>query len=254
MQARRLLYTFHAVAVKHDGIGSIGVMAQMLVGRTANVSAGTDRMTMDELTEGLDWILEHFVVVTAPEGATPKALIDEFVRIDQADRTAGGKGFDGILIDPWNQLSHEFNTREDLYLSEQLSLLRRVAKDRNWSVWVTAHPAGNVKDKNGKLVCPDAYSISGGKMWNNKADNVLAVYRPNFPEPTTELLIHKIKKQGRVGRPGTLTLTYNVPQSRYYPEVGDMEHPLEHVSFNAPGQPRRATDLPPSDFNKESPF
>jgi len=221
-------------------------MAQMLVGRTANLKFANSRMSLDELQKAIAWVYEHFVVVTAPEGATPKQLLDEFARLHAE------KPLDGVLIDPWNQLAHDWQSREDIYLSEQFGILKRFAIKHNVALLVTAHPAGQSKDKAGNLVRPDAYSISGGKMWNNKFDNVLAVFRPTFPDPETELWIHKIKKQGRVGQPGMLPLLYERPTFRYFPQVGDGQHPLEKVSFNAPGDPApewNANNLPASTFD-----
>ena len=206
-------------------------MAQMLVGRTANIKFENSRMALEELEKAIAWVYEHFTVVVAPEGATPKTLLAEFARLHEA------RPIDGVLFDPWNQLIHDFQSREDLYLSEQFSLLKRFAIKHDMALLVTAHPAGQVKDKHGKLICPDAYSISGGKMWNNKFDNVLAVFRPAFPDPDVELLIHKIKKRGRVGKPGTLELKYDLASSRYFPRFGDSRHPLEDASLNAPGPP-----------------
>lgn len=229
-------------------------MAQMLVGRTANIKFSTSRMALEELEKAIAWLYEHFVVVTAPEGATPKQLLDEFGRLHLL------QPLDGVLIDPWNQLSHNFQSREDIYLSEQYSMLKRFAIKNQLALVMTAHPAGNIKDKNGKLMVPDAYSISGGKMTNNKFDNVLACHRPAFPDPTTELWIHKIKKQGRVGKPGVLYLKYDIRQARYFPELGDQQHPLEAVSFNQPGPatppsvPYERLPLPASDFDQPAPW
>lgn len=221
-------------------------MAQMLVGRTANIKFADDRMSLQELERAIDWLGQHFFVVVASEGATPTQLMDSFAQIHAATP------LDGVLIDPWNQLSHNFQLREDIYLSEQYSMLKRFAIKHDMAVVMTAHPAGNVKDKNGKLICPDAYSISGGRMTNNKFDNVLAVFRSNFPDPAVELWVHKIKKQGRVGKPGTLNLTYDVKQQRYFPEYGDMQHPLDEVSFNKPGAKAGLQDLPASTFDNDT--
>lgn len=223
-------------------------MAQMLVGQTANITSKTGRMSQQQLTEAIEWLTQYFFVVVAPEGATPKQLLDAFEQIHDVTP------LDGVLIDPWNQLVHSFQSREDIYLSEQYSMLKRFATRLNLALVMTAHPAGSVKDKNGKLICPDAYSISGGRMTNNKFDNVLAVFRANFPEPEVELWIHKIKKQGRVGKPGVLNLTYDRNKFRYSPEIGDATHPLETVSFNAPGATLNVQDLPPSTFDKNEPI
>lgn len=208
-------------------------MAEMLVGCTANIKFKSLRMEWSQLETALAWLYDHFTVVKAPEGCTPQQLLDHFV-LQGAQRP-----YDGVLIDPWNQLTHDFQSREDLYLSQQFSILKRFAIKNNTCVLVTAHPAGHIKDKNHKLTVPDAYSISGGKMWANKFDNVMAVFRRNFPEPEVELWIHKIKKQGRVGKPGMIELSYDVKQSRYFPAIGDEKHPLEDVSFNAPGTPHQ---------------
>lgn len=205
-------------------------MAETLVGRTANIKYEQTRMPWQDLEAAIHWLYEHFTVVKAPDGCTPQQLLDHFV-LHHAQRP-----YDGVLIDPWNQLTHDFQSREDLYLSQQFSVLKRFAIKHNLCVLVTAHPAGQVKSREGKLLVPDAYSISGGKMWANKFDNVMAVFRPNFPDPKVELWIHKIKKQGRVGRPGMIDLNFNIAKHRYFPEIGDQQHPLETVSFNAPGE------------------
>lgn len=237
-----------AVYVPENESDFYAEMAQMLVGRTANLKFAHARMSRDEYTAAVGWLTEHFYVVTAPEGCTPKQLLTAF-----AQRHAATP-LDGVLIDPWNQLSHDFQSREDIYLSEQYSALKRFAIKHELAVVMTAHPAGSVKDKNGKLVVPDAYSISGGKMTNNKFDNVLAMFRPDFPSPACELWIHKIKKQGRVGKPGMIELTYDVPTNRYTPRLGDATSPLDAVGFNAPGAPYNDHNLPASQFDEEVPF
>ena len=222
-------------------------MAQMLVGRTANKKYAHNRMSLEELETAIDWLTRHFFVVEAPEGCTPAQLLAKFAEIHAATP------LDGVLIDPINQLTHNFQSREDIYLSEQYSAFKRFAIRHDLALVMTAHPAGSVKDKNGKLVVPDAYSISGGKMTNNKFDNVLAMFRPDFPSPACELWVHKIKKQGRVGKPGMIELTYDVASSRYAPRLGAESHPLEAVSFNAPGAAYNNQNLPASQF-EEAPF
>ena len=204
-------------------------LAQQLVGRTANRKFERTRMDWEALEAAITWLHQHFVVVTAPDGTTPALLLAEFARLHAKNPLYG------VLIDPWNQLDHDWQAREDVYLSNQFGLLKRFAIRHELAVVVTAHPAGQAKDKHGNLVRPDAYSIAGGKMWNNKFDNVLAVFRPDFPKPDVELWVHKIKKRGRVGQPGMLELTYELPSSRYFPTAGDPRHPLETRSINAPG-------------------
>ena len=233
-------------------------MAEMLVGRTANLKYEHRRMAWQQLQEALEWLHEHFTVVTAPEGATPTQLLEQFAALHAI------RPFDAVLADPWNQLTHEFQSREDLYLSQQFSLLKRFAIKHDVAVLVTAHPAGDVKNKEGKLTVPNAYSISGGKMWANKFDNVLAVFRPNFPEPEVQMWVHKIKKQGRVGQPGMLMLKYDVFTARYAPEIGDKLNPLEGTMWDNPAEPpapgtawtaaRPHAGLVASDFDTPAPF
>jgi hypothetical protein len=205
-------------------------MAEMLVGRTANLKYPQRRMAWQQLQAALEWLYEHFTVVTAPDGATPAQLLDSFTL------QAAQRKYDAVLIDPWNQLTHDFQSREDLYLSQQFSLLKRYAIRHDVAVLVTAHPAGDIKNKEGKLLVPNAYSISGGKMWANKFDNVMAVFRPSFPEPEVQLWVHKIKKQGRVGKPGMLELKYDVFTSRYAPELGDKRNALEGTVWDNPAE------------------
>jgi len=221
---------------------------QMYVGASANAKDGDKRMSLEELDRGLAFAHQHFTLL-APDEDEEMSPAQVLLYFDHIHKTTG---LDGVLIDPWNQLDHDDTggIRSDQYLRKWLTKLKRFAQKRQLCFVYTAHPAGDVTDRqSGELRVPKAYNISDGKMHNNKCDNVLAVHRPKFPASETELWIHKIKKWGLVGRAGMIVLDYNTATSRYFCPTGG-RNPLDKESLpyeSATGW--SAQQLPPSDFD-----
>ncbi|MCC3159704.1 hypothetical protein LJ737_20855 [Hymenobacter sp. 15J16-1T3B] len=201
---------------------------QAYIGASANAKDQDRRMSVQDLERGLVWVNEYFFVVNPQEDElmTPDLLLAYF------DFLYESVGLDGVMLDPWNQLEHQIETggREDLYISKVLTRIKKWALKRKVCFIETAHPAGEVTDRQtGELKVPKAHMISGGKMFNNKSDNVLAVHRPNFPDSATELHVHKIKQWGLVGKPGVVMLDYNPESFRYFAPTG-ARNPLDKVN------------------------
>jgi twinkle protein len=162
-----------------------------------------------------DFLFKHFFVISPPEIWTVDCLLDYFRHLIETEKV------NGCLLDPWNQLVHDIGAagREDLYLSTELSKIKRFAQKHKQSLNITAHPTKPPLTAGEKWRCPDQFSLAGGAMWGNKADNVLAVHRPNYRENKADTLVewhaHKIKKQKLVGRPGFVTLDFDYGRNRY---------------------------------------
>lgn len=115
-------------------------------------------------------------------------------------------------------------------LKSQLNDLLDFAADHHQCVVVCAHPSGDARTKdkemNGKV--PDQYSVSGGRMWDNKVDNLLVVHRPytddDPPNTAVDFYARKIKQKGLVGSKTSkegVRLTYERGTSRYlHPKLG----------------------------------
>lgn len=165
-------------------------------------------LSLERYAAAKDFVAAHFVVVDVPQDGdelpTLECILDYFEAAKQE------LDIQGVLLDPWNQLTHEMDgLRDDQYLSNQLSRCKRFARQHQLCFVITVHPNKPPGHRSGdKLPVPDAFLLNGGAMWNNKADNVLATYRPNrhldVADPAVALYIHKIKKQKYVGIPGSL--------------------------------------------------
>jgi hypothetical protein len=64
------------------------------------------------------------------------------------------------------------------------------------------------------------YNISGGAVWNNKADHGIVVLRPDKDDPVSFVKISKSKRHSTMGRPGTVRMRFNPLLATYQPVVG----------------------------------
>ena len=132
------------------------------------------------------------------------------------------KGIKGVLIDPFNQLDHNYSgISEALYVAETLNKIRRFTKNYHLKFIVVAHPITMRSDKGiGDNEVPTAYRIAGGSNWFNKADNIITVHRPNpkdFRNTDADIHVQKIKFQKLVGVPtgAPVKLKYDRPSNRF---------------------------------------
>jgi len=132
-------------------------------------------------------------------------------------------GINGLVIDPWNELTHARagNISETEHISGALSRIRKFARENNIHIWVVAHPTKLQKDKDGKYPPPTPYDVSGSAHWRNKADNAITVHRGNITDhkdKTVEIHVQKIRFK-EIGRVGLTKLTYDMVSGRYYDET-----------------------------------
>ena len=127
---------------------------------------------------------------------------------------------DGVIIDPFNQLSNDWGDRDDKYLERFLSESSKFARETNTFFFIVNHPKQLHKNGAQNYPCPDVYDLANGAMWNNKVDNILIYHRPNYqtdPKDTTcELHAKKIRRQKIVGTPGVISFDYNRVCRRFY--------------------------------------
>lgn len=112
------------------------------------------------------------------------------------------KGIRAVIIDPWNEISHNIGTREDIYLAKVLRKIKRFIRKYNLSFWLVCHPKNPQKDKDGNYYKSTAYDIAGGYTWNAKGDNIFSVWRDrqNKKKPVeVDILKIKYKTDGELG-------------------------------------------------------
>ncbi|MEC4683383.1 MAG: DnaB-like helicase N-terminal domain-containing protein [Nitrospirota bacterium] len=169
------------------------------------------RMSESEIREGIDFISRHFAFLD-PEVPTLDRILD------LAETEIEKNGGNVLVIDPWNEIQHQYGTlTETLYISESLRRIRRFARKHSLHVFLVAHPQKLHKDPSGEYPVPTPYDISGGANWRNKADNCISIYRRienGFERPETEVHIGKLKLR-KFGTIGMVRLGFDRPTGRY---------------------------------------
>lgn len=227
-------------------------LAHTLVGQSTN-PAWANCMSEERYVRAMEFLFQHFFLIDSDklaEAPTPDVVFDYFRYMVKKH------GINGCFFDPWNQAYHDMGGNEVQYLSNELTKAKRFARKENQCLIISAHPTKPQKEPGGKSWrCPDQFDISGGAMWGNKADNVLAVHRPNYltdkSDTTVEWHAHKIKKQKLVGRPGFVTLHFEYRTNRFILNGVNPMEPFASMIY-APelaGQ-RRLNGLPASTFDQ----
>ncbi|KAG1653584.1 hypothetical protein FOA52_009699 [Chlamydomonas sp. UWO 241] len=136
-----------------------------------------ERMTLEELDNGLEFVQDHFHVIQALDDDPP--TIDWVLGV--ARMAVMRHGIRGLVIDPYNELDHARPPymQETEYVSHMLSKVKRFAQMYGVHVWFVAHPR-QLHNWHGEP--PSLYDISGSANFINKADNGIVIHRMN---PTT---------------------------------------------------------------------
>ena len=168
-------------------------------------------MTREEFEEGKDWLNQHFHFIL-PEQPTIEAVLEK------AKVLVKRFGMRGLVIDPYNELDHtkrKDGVNETEYISMFLTYIRKFAREQGVHVWLVAHPAKLLKDKEGHYPVPDGYSVSGSAHFFNKADNIVTVHRDKTnPKAPSEIHVQKIRSRW-LGRPGMTELYWRPDCGRY---------------------------------------
>lgn len=188
-------------------------LVQMYVGKAVDKNH-KNPMSDIELEEAYDFVNEHFFYIYPKnETPTPAYILKRFAEMKIKHN------IDGVLIDPFNQLDNDWGGRDDRYLESVLTSFKRFAQNADIYFRICAHPSKPSKNKEGGYDCPTYYDLSGGAMWANKCDNILAYHRPEFfrdkMNPACEIHSQKIKKQQMNGALGTTEWAYDYKTFRF---------------------------------------
>lgn len=192
-----------------------------------------NRPPLSRFEEAFEFVNEHFFYIYPSElSPTPEYLKERFLEMIIKERV------DCCIIDPFNQMenTYEKGQREDQYLSTILSDFSRFIKQNDIFFFIVAHPHKPIKGKDDKdYPCPTVFNLSGGAMWNNKADNILIYHRPYYEtdplNPLCEIHSKKIKRQKEVGIPGMCEMRYD-RRSRRFVNFNDYS-PLNESKTNS---------------------
>ena len=201
---------------------------------------GTDNegvMTESEFTSAFLWVNEHFAFVSPDEADVGGFDIATFFSWVKAFEDERGMKFDTTVVDPWNDLQMDLNSkggREDLFLADALKTVRDSSRVNKRVDIVVTHIAApyskHVSDKGKRFAAPaEPYEWAGGQTWFRRSFVMLLVYRPPAPDSfrigkfkaetvfgETWLLVQKAKPRG-IGKVGMCRLKYD-PKTNMYSE------------------------------------
>jgi hypothetical protein len=133
---------------------------------------------------------------------------------------------DTLTIDPWNELLHDFTItggREDKYLENTLTLIRRFAEEHQVHFNIVIHPRTDRNSQRGRHPDPPTmFQQSGGEVWANKGMNVICVYRPAeydgfiYPEHNKSQVFFQKIKPWYIGKKGTVDMFFQKETNRFF--------------------------------------
>lgn len=124
-------------------------------------------------------------------------------------------GIKGLYLNPWNWMEHgrEKHVTETEYVSLALSKINKWLRKYQVHGFLVAHTTKMIKDKDGKYVVPNLYSISGSSNFFNKTHNGICVYR-DYQKNITDVYVQKVK-QSWLGQMGYASYQYNTLTRQY---------------------------------------
>lgn len=173
----------------------------------------TDRMDEQTFEASMNWADAHFTWILPDDDRD--WTVDNVLELAKA--LIFRKGIRGLVIDPWNELEHSRpqGMTETDYIGLSLKRMRQFARHHGIHLFVIAHPAKLIRDKDGSYPIPTLYDIAGSAHWRNKADNGLCVWR-DFHDDNAAVEVHIQKIRFRqIGRTGYAKLRYLKPTASY---------------------------------------
>jgi len=169
----------------------------------------------EDMTAADRWIDEHFSFIVPDEDSNE--WFDIAWLKDRMAAAVTRHNAKMIVIDPWNELDHVFNSHEmtlTQYVGSSIKELKRFARRFIVHVMVIAHPAKLQKDKkDGTYPIPSAYDISDSAHWYNKTDQIIVVHRTKANN--TLIRVAKSRYHYALGKPGDVELRFDDYTYRY---------------------------------------
>jgi twinkle protein len=222
---------------ENEPVGDLMIdIAEMYCGKTADKEF-SDRVNQDQYLEAINWAYNHFTVLTFEETPTVEDVLGAFEDYMQVEQ------FDGVSLDPLNDLRSAQKQSKYEYYYDALSNIRRFIKKHNIMFYLVVHPgtsANRRRNEDGTRPAPNMADVEFGAMFGNRADNFLVFHRNPQSEKwnVTEIHVQKIKFQKLVGVPtpeiDPICLFYSYKKRRfeYLNENGSLIDPLQKQITN----------------------
>ena len=181
------------------------------------------------------FVARHFYIIDPMDN--PMTAADFFEVVDQIEFKEKVK-IHTTMIDPFNELSHDFSKdegRQDLYIERILGEVRKNARAKNRHNCVITHVRDQapVTNKSGTYFpVATAREIAGGQAWFRKGLLMIIIWRPpkdqnqknkhGEPYKDNEVLIKVVKSKPKgVSENGNYAMFFDVKRNTYYLE-GDV--------------------------------
>jgi twinkle protein len=165
-----------------------------------------------QVVQAMDYYRDNFVHIVPKEDNSVESIVEH------ATQLVKRYGINGLVIDAWNKLEHDYSSNETVYISKQLDVIINFAQKYGVHIFVVAHPTKMQRDKQtGAYMVPTIYDMAGSAHFYNKSHNGISVYR-HFHEDgtsTPEVFVQKVKFK-HWGRQGSLMLQYDISSGRYH--------------------------------------
>jgi hypothetical protein len=166
-----------------------------------------------EITHAMEWVLNHFKIVTRQEIKGRLTPVDFWewavkIRTEEELHTAS--------IDSWKDMSHDYEKYGGYaqYLEYVLPLRNHLAEENMLHFHTIIHPKLTEKE-NGKRPAPTPYDLKGGSEWFNSGKCMITVHRPDINTNLAEVFFNKIKPRA-MGEVGKIEMYFDVNSLTYY--------------------------------------
>lgn len=201
-------------------------LAEIYLDKPFVAAGGTNAalMTDDELRRAEAWIAANFAFIVNDDEDRPMTL--DWV-LDRARAAWIRDRIRGLVIDPWNEVDHQFEKgKETDYIGQALRRIRNFARNHDLLAVVVAHPKQMQRDRqSNKRPVPTPYDIAASANWFNKPDINLTVHRPDPEKTDVELHVQKVKWRDQ-GQQGVVQLQWSRNTGRYLPSFAEGEFAL----------------------------
>lgn len=165
-----------------------------------------------QVVQAMDYYRNNFLHIVPKEDNSVESIVEH------ATQLVKRYGINGLVIDAWNKLEHDYSSNETVYISKQLDVIINFAQKYGVHIFVVAHPTKMQRDKQtGAYMVPTIYDMAGSAHFYNKSHNGISVYR-HFHEDgtsTPEVFVQKVKFK-HWGRQGNVMLQYDISSGRFY--------------------------------------
>jgi len=178
-------------------------LAEKYIGKSFR---GKDRMSIEDVAFAQSWMDDNIFFVMPEEEET---TIDGTLKVLRS--LVARKSIRGAIIDPINEYAFPSGggLTETQWINNQLTKLRRFARNHCLTILLVCHPTKLTKQETGKyqggFAPPSAYQIAGSASFRSKADAIFCVHRPKYGQldenGAVEIHVQKVKKKflGKVG-------------------------------------------------------